>query len=523
MMGQKSMNDNNSFSLWKSGKEKRFRDIVEKLMVAVVVHDPDTSIVFCNRMASTLLGLSPDQMLGKVAIDPRWNFIYENGSTVEIKDYPVNLVRLNLVPMQAKVMGVKKPDLEEPTWVLCNAFPEFSDEGKLSQIVVHFTDITQEKILNQKMSDLQILFNAALDQSEIGIVITDVPSGEVRYINKSAEFIRDLIYEDQAHSEKVLSSKYFHFDGKPYSYDEIPLVRAIASGKTLSEELIIKNTGQPDRVIEANAAPVFRQDGSIMAGMVISIDTTKRHIMESEVVAFRLLADQSLMAKNRFLDVAAHELRTPVTTFSLIVQLAKRQLAKGIAIDMPMLERLSTQVDRISRLIVELLDVSRLERGAFVLQLELKSLEDIVLDSIRDFQVREPNRKIHFTKSHDHCFMHLLDSIRIYQVINNFLDNASKYTPPETIIEVKLEELPKAIRVSVIDQGPGISDDFKKIIFDAFSRGAGDYAERSGGLGLGLFISRGIIEMHRGTIGVESQLKKGSTFYFDLPKNGKHA
>jgi len=172
--------------------------------------------------------------------------------------------------------------------------------------------------------------------------------------------------------------------------------------------------------------------------------------------------------------------------------------------------------DKISRLVVDLLDVSRLERGAVALHLERIDLNSVITECVNDLKLHEPDRMIKIIKPETPVEFNF-DSLRIAQVISNVLDNARKYTPKQSPFEITLETKPGHVRISIRDHGPGISDEQKTNLFNAFSRGSDELTSRSGGLGLGLFICSEIIKLHGGTIGVISKMGEGSTFYFELP------
>ena len=226
------------------------------------------------------------------------------------------------------------------------------------------------------------------------------------------------------------------------------------------------------------------------------------------------------MMKSRFLDVAAHELRTPVTAFSLLIQMTQREFDKGINVKANTLQRLRSQVDRITRLVVDLLDVSRLERGTLILKKVDTSLVSLIHDCIAEFYLKEPLRKISFESPSDPLVVNV-DPVRIFQVISNLIDNAIKYTPQNTPIEVSGETIGPIVRIKVKDFGQGISQIEQAALFTPFSRGSTELTEKSGGLGLGLFICRMIVELHGGTMGVQSMVGSGSTFYFELPLEEK--
>jgi diguanylate cyclase (GGDEF)-like protein/PAS domain S-box-containing protein len=122
--------------------DKRYRDLVENVPAGVVVHGPGSEIRLANQEASRLLGLSLEQLLGRVAIDPRWHFQHEDGRPFALHEYPVNRVLATGEALQHMVGGIHHPDGERLVWVICNAFPVFAHSGELSEVIVSFTDVT---------------------------------------------------------------------------------------------------------------------------------------------------------------------------------------------------------------------------------------------------------------------------------------------------------------------------------------------------------------------------------------------
>ena len=125
--------------------EEQKRHLLDHLAAGVVVHGPDTRILFSNQVASRLLGLSVDQMQGKAAMDPAWCFVHEDGTHMPLEEYPVKRVLATLQPLQEYVVGVVRPATRDQVWVLVNAFPELDAEGRLVQVVVTFADITRRE------------------------------------------------------------------------------------------------------------------------------------------------------------------------------------------------------------------------------------------------------------------------------------------------------------------------------------------------------------------------------------------
>jgi diguanylate cyclase (GGDEF)-like protein/PAS domain S-box-containing protein len=125
--------------------EAQHRKLLQHLGSGIVVHAPDTHILFSNPRASDLLGLSVEQMDGKMAIDPTWHFVYEDGSPIPVAEYPVNKVLATKASTTEMILGVRRPDREAVVWLMGHAFPEFDSRGDLKHVVVNFHDITQRK------------------------------------------------------------------------------------------------------------------------------------------------------------------------------------------------------------------------------------------------------------------------------------------------------------------------------------------------------------------------------------------
>ena len=140
--------------------EEPLRNLIQNLSSGVVVHAADTRIMLHNQTALTLLGLSGDQMLGKVAMDPAWCFIREDMTPLPLEEYPVSRVIATRAPIQNTVLGIIRPITKDCVWVLVNAFPEFESNGELRQVVVTFVDITERKKAEGEIHKL----NAELEQ-----------------------------------------------------------------------------------------------------------------------------------------------------------------------------------------------------------------------------------------------------------------------------------------------------------------------------------------------------------------------
>ena len=221
-----------------------------------------------------------------------------------------------------------------------------------------------------------------------------------------------------------------------------------------------------------------------------------------------------------FVSMAAHELRTPLTAIrgytSLLLSEISEQLDQQHKED---LHRLSTSAINLANLIDNLLHVSRIEQGTFKVSIAPVDIVDVVHEAMKDFeeQVTSKSQTLTFIEPQGSTPKVMADHFRIAQVLINLISNAVAYTKPGGKITVSISKKDTSIAVSVSDTGIGIPREALPKLFTKFFRVSGPLEEGSKGTGLGLFICKSIVEMHRGDIRVESELGKGSTFTFTLP------
>lgn len=184
-----------------------------------------------------------------------------------------------------------------------------------------------------------------------------------------------------------------------------------------------------------------------------------------------------------------------------------------------LLDRANHQARRLTRIVTDLVDMSRIQTDKLELRAERCMLTQIVQEAIEEQRVTHPERTIRFSSSPRETPV-VADADRIAQVVTNYLTNALKYSRSDQPVEVRIEQADGVERVVVRDHGPGLPQDQLEHIWERFYR-TPDSTVQSGsgvGLGLGLYISKTIIERHGGHVGVESKVGQGSTFWFTLPR-----
>ncbi len=242
-------------------------------------------------------------------------------------------------------------------------------------------------------------------------------------------------------------------------------------------------------------------------------------VITGAVAVFRDITaiKQMEQLKDEFVSVAAHELRTPLTAIKGYAELLERRLGRdeGRARDRQSLAVIRRQTERLARLVNEMLDVSRIEAGQLQLNREsfdLSALAEETIDSVR------VSDDLHtFVLDAPPGIEAFADIARIEQVLINLITNAATYSPKGGTITVRVHTGDDHATVSVQDEGIGITPEEVSRLFARFYRSPQSGAMRGGGMGLGLYISREIVERHGGTIAVESTPGVGSTFTFTLP------
>jgi len=212
---------------------------------------------------------------------------------------------------------------------------------------------------------------------------------------------------------------------------------------------------------------------------------------------------------------AAHEIKNALGPLAMTLQIAERQLLSGQPIAPADMAFARAQVRRLSRLVEDLMDLTRADLGLLAIRARATDLAAVINETVDTFRrghatpvsVELPAGALTVT----------VDAERVHQVLLNLLENAVRYSPEDAPITVTASSSgPAVVRVTVRDRGPGIAAAEQQRIFQRFIRGAA--AEGKGGLGIGLYLCRTIVERHGGTIGVDSTVGDGAAFWIDLPR-----
>jgi PAS domain S-box-containing protein len=380
----------------------------------------------------------------------------------------------------------------------------------------------QSEELARQLATKQAFLQTLIEQAPSGLLIVDAPSDKLIFYNEEAfRLLGHALLEGEDY-RKYIHYGAIHADGSFYRQEEYPLTRALNSGEVVKQEFMryLRKDGTPV-YLAVNAAPIHDSKGQIIAAVCAFDDISESYELERR--------------KDEFISMASHELRTPLTGMMGNLQMAERRLKRllsdeedaseeerrGLVEDIGIrVARALSQVKMQSRMIDDLLDATRIQAKKLRLSLEPCNLVQIVQEVVSDLLVMHSQRTVALNLPDRTKIMVLADAVRIGQVVHNFLTNALKYSPETEPVVVGIHLEASQARVWVRDAGPGLSQEVQQHIWERFYQHPGDgWREGVGGgdLGLGLYISQVLIQEHGGSIGVESALGEGSTFWFILP------
>ncbi|HUS00119.1 MAG TPA: PAS domain S-box protein [Chitinophagaceae bacterium] len=364
-------------------------------------------------------------------------------------------------------------------------------------------DITDLKSAEQK----QAMLAAIVDSSDDAIVSKDL-NGFITSWNQGAEkifgykqsevigkHITIIIPEDRLDEETLIITKIRN--GERVSHFDT--IRKAKDGKLIN--------------ISVTVSPVKDKNGKVIGASKVARDITDKVEMEKQRQLFTERLQELNHYKDEFMAMASHELKTPLTVIKANLQILEHKMHDDNKVDF--VNKTLNQVNKLTNLISDLLDVSKIQAGKLELNRSNFDLIPFLQEIVEDIQQTSSDHKI-ILNTHNKELVARADKDRLEQVVVNLLTNAIKYSPnaKEVIVDAGIKD--NNIIVSISDTGIGIPDDDMDKVFTRFFRVRG-LASTFSGSGIGLYISSEIIKRHGGEMWAESRIGKGSIFYFSIP------
>ncbi|WNG49764.1 PAS domain-containing protein [Archangium minus] len=487
---------------------------------------------------------------GVLVVDRNQRITAFNKRFLQIWDIPDELLQGEVDPQKvlaAAVAQLKNPELVRARVYALYAAPEQEDVDtvellngrilertslpqRLGNTIIgriwSFRDVTEERRAKAEQERLLAAEQTAREQLEESFALLDTflnnaPIG-MGFLNRDLRFIRTndalALLHGRTREEEVGRTLR---EMTPYAAATIePLMRrVIETGEPvigLDLELEVPATPGKLRYFRVSYYPVRTKSGRIVGLGAVVVELTAERRAQAERERLLREAHEAIQIRDDFLSIASHELKTPLTPLKLHLRMLEQRCTSDQPIPPHLVRKSLAQVDRLSGVISDMLDSSQIEAGRLELEHEPLSLQQLLRETLADFR---PNC-LHHPLEYEECAEELVvlgDRARLAQVLTNLLENALKYSPQKGPIRVTLTRSGADALVSVSDSGIGIPADQHEYLFERFFRARNAPISGFGGMGLGLYICRHIVERHGGHIWAESETGHGATFRFTLP------
>lgn len=379
---------------------------------------------------------------------------------------------------------------------IMRVLPYRTAEDHINGVVITFIDITSRKQAEEALRLSKERMEKAFSIETVGIIYFK-PGGEITGANDA--FLQMCGYS----REEVNMGR--------LRWDEMTVEEFLPMSRRKMEEYLA--TGR----ISPYEKQYIRKDGTRWWALFSATRISEEEGVEFviDITAQKLLEQQ----KEGFIAIASHELKTPVTSIKVYGEVLLERLEKtNDRENIELVKKLNNQVERLNNLIVDLLDTTNIVEGHLTLKYQDFEINELLMEQVEE--IKRLSKDHVLTLKLDKPKKINADRERIGQVLTNLLSNAVKYSPTGSEITISTRLNKNGIKISVQDNGIGIPESMVNNVFDRFFRITNTQIQTYPGMGLGLYISAGIIERHGGTISVESTEGEGSTFYFTLPTNG---
>ena len=374
----------------------------------------------------------------------------------------------------------------------------------------------EQKKLDQRLRDQQF-YTRSLIESNIDAIITTDPAGIITDVNKQMEALTG-----STRDELIGAPFKGCFTDPERAEDGIHLV--LREKKVTNYELTARARDGTETAVSYNATTFFDRDRNLQGVFVAARDITERRLLdralqETNVAleAAKSAAEKANLAKSDFLSSMSHELRSPLNAILGFSQLMESGPPPPTPSQKESIDQILQAGWYLLELINEILDLSLVESGKLSLSPEAMSLSEVLSDcqAMIDPQAQKGGIRMRFPPPDTVCFVHA-DRTRVKQVLVNLLSNAIKYNRPNGTVEVSCETRPAGrVRISFRDTGLGLSANKLAQLFQPFNR-LGQEAGSEEGTGIGLVVSKRLVELMGGSIGVESTVGVGSVFWIEL-------
>ncbi|MDX2272859.1 MAG: PAS domain S-box protein [Cyanobacteriota bacterium] len=475
--------------------EEQFRGLFENTLIGIYRTTPDGQTILANPAIIQMMACRDFQELAdwNLEQDPHYPHYYSRQQFKEDleRNGEIRGLEIDYRRRDGKIITVRE-----------NARVVRNQEGQILYYEGTFEDITERKKAERELEKSLLLLQGTLESTADGILAVDRGGQIFSYNRKFVEMwgIPDPLMDPDGYRQERLQ---FMAD---QTLDPAGFIARINQLFQLQEEAFDVVELKDGRVFERYSTS--QQLGDKGYGRVWSY----RDITERQRI---------VRMKNEFVSTVSHELRTPLTSIRGSLGL----IAGGVGGELPpqvkhLIDIAYKNSERLVVLINDILDIEKIESGKMHFDLKPLSLVPLLEQSVESNRAYGQQFGVNYRLETNGTWRVNADANRLMQVMANLLSNAAKFSPPHSEVVVRVEAHREQVRVSVVDRGSGIPVAFRPYVFQKFTQADSADTRQKGGTGLGLSISKAIIERLGGAIGFETEVGKGTTFYFELPLLG---
>lgn len=464
-----------------------YREMVEAVQDLIFVVDRQDRVRYVNSFAASYLGLPPEEILGQ----PRSRFF-----SLEVADQQAcDLLRVFETGQPVRFEGVISRGGQE-AWLETSLVPLPSETGDVAAVLGTSRDVTERKRTEQALLESEARFRILAENARDMIYWYEVaPSRRCRYMNPASSRILGYAPEEFC-ADPDLPTKLVH-------PDDFPALMAMAGLVDTARNMVFRCLHRDGRVVwlDQRDVPVRGPDGRIVGFVGTARDVTE----QKEAEQYR----------EEYTYLITHDLRNPLTALVGYAQLLQRRLRQvGLEGELGHVEMILTSARRMNSMIQDLVESVRVISGQLKLFRGCVNLGQLISELVKRVGSPEDQARIRL-RCPKETILVLADSERLERALANLLTNALKYSPLGSDVLVSAEVADGEAVVSVLDNGKGIAPEDLPHLFERFFRSREQ--RESGGLGLGLYIAKKLVEAHGGRIWAEGEPGKGSRFSFTLP------
>lgn len=503
--------------------QERYYGVINTIAEGVILYNQNSEIITYNPSAERLLGVKIGSMQNnKELLVEKYDLIRADHTKFPMDEFPSNITKETGKPCFEVQMGLKPKNRDKKiTWISINSVPFTEPNGEMG-IVVSFSDITTQKTSEDQITAAATELRSLIDTANAPIFGIDW-NGRINEWNQVCSSLTG--YKKEEVFGKSLISE-FILDG--YKVSVTDLLKSALRGKAVTnyELPIYTRTGQVVTIL-FNATPRKDADGKIIGVLGVGQDITEliqyRDKLEQRVAERTKELNKSLekqkelvAIKSKFVSMASHEFRTPLSTISFAAdfirkysdRLSEKEREKKLA-------KIEEQVKHMTMLLDDVLVMGKSEAGKIKINPVSVSIKPFVKKLVEEVEHSTHNtHKIMVSVASEKKDI-MVDEKLLRNILINLLSNAIKFSPGQDKILLDVIYRNKALNIKVKDWGMGIEEEDKPKIFDAFHRSNAVGAIQ--GTGLGLAIVKKAIDMHGGSIEVDTELEKGTTFNIEMP------